>query len=257
MKYSVDEIIKYVREVFGEGYIEGAFISKEAVSGDIGPEDDEIITSFSPLGYLSDYDPPNAEIYMGMTKLVIDPHDTKYVIKIPFTGFYTWDEDESNRDEDGVTCWDNLRTNFRCAGGICGSNVCELEIKAYEKASDDLQKILMPNEFVTNLDGLNIYIQEKFGEAYENYDEFSYCKTISDVKKGIITKIVNTTWQIGTAFVGRLVDSFGITKAKEIVNELSYIDDLHPGNYGFGKNGCCVVFDYAGYDENYYDFKFA
>lgn len=259
MRYTKDEIIQYVREVFGQGYIEGAFISIDAVEGDIGPEDDEIMTGFSPDSYLVNFgdEEEDFRVFMGMTKLVIVPKNSDYVIKIPFTGYYEWDDAEEE-DEDGISYWED-RTNFRIAGYLQGSNVCDVEMEKYEWASGTLQEILLPNEFIGKVDGLDVYVQEKYKMCFADSIcacEGSYFKTLNPAKRQIIRKLFDENHEyIGAAFIGSLIEQFGIGTTQKVLAELLDYDDLHPGNYGYTRDGRCVVFDYAGYSGDYYSVR--
>lgn len=245
MKYSIKEIEYYVREALGYGKLEGLYIAEEAVMGDSDPADHEIITGFVPEpSFISypDWD-EDFQIYMGMTKLVIVPRKRNYVIKIPFTGFYSCTYDE-----------DGFETDFKPVGEAT-QDVCQIEDDFYENASDELQQILTPNFFIMNIDGLSIYIQEKYSTTYENSKysfDIDYVKTISPIKNKIINHVTNK--RLGKSFVGALIETFGITKAAKVVYETEYIDDLHRGNYGFAKDGRCMIFDYAGYNSNFYEY---
>lgn len=245
MKYSIKEIETYVRETLGYGKLEGLYIAEDAIIGDTDPDDNEIITSFSPEPSFINYPEGNEdfEIRMGMTKLVIIPYKEDYVIKIPFTGFYSCDYDE-----------DGFEINFKLAGEAT-ANVCEIEEELYEQASDAFQQVLVPNIYVMNIDELSIYIQEKYSVTYGDSEyrfDTDYVKTISPVKNEIINHITNK--RLGKSFIGTLIETFGIAKAAEIIHEINFIDDLHNNNYGFSKTGQCMIFDYAGYDSSYYDY---
>ncbi len=250
MKYSVEEVIHYVREALGYNFLQGLFMSEDAIFDDTDPDERKILTSIEPevnyIDYLGCHFDFN--IRMGMTKLVIIPSKRNYVIKIPFTGFYS-----SEFDEDGYESNYQLR-------GAAKYDVCADENYFYEQASEELQQVLTPNIFVTNIDGISIYVQEKYSTTFGEYKyscDAKYEKTISPAKNKIIDYI--SYWKdnlgnIGKSFVGALIDTFGISKAARVVFEISSIDDLHWGNYGFAKDGRCMIFDYAGYDENLYEY---
>jgi hypothetical protein len=99
-------------------------------------------------------------------------------------------------------------------------------------------------------DILPIYIQEKAA------DFTSYCSVtslpISEVKQNIIRKTMNkTNTGLNADFVSKLISSFGIRKAYNLITEIDYnYSDLHNQNYGFRKDGSCLIFDYGGYDFN-------
>lgn len=245
MRYSIKEIEYYVREALGYGKLDGLYIAEDAVVGDLEPGDSEILTSFDPEpSFICSLEgDENFQVRMGITKLVIIPRGKDYVIKIPFTGFYSCEYDE-----------DGLETNFKPVGEAT-INVCGIEDNFYEAASDELQQILVPNHFIMNIDGLSIYIQERCSISFENSKyafDVDYVKTISPVKNKIIEHIMNDNF--GKSFVGKLAETLGIAKAAQVIHESDIISDLHRGNYGFAKDGHCMIFDYAGFENNYYEY---
>lgn len=252
MRYVMDDIIKYVRESLGYGYLRGLFVSSDAVTGDINVEDAEIVTSFFPLGFVSTYHGDDFDVHMGMTKLVIVPFRKNYVIKIPFTGYYTCDWDEGEGEY----------TNYSLEYERKGTNCCDKEIDIYNSAPDLLQKILMPLEYVGRIDKLKIYIQSKYTLAYEEWGlayQDDYRKTQTDTKNKIHSKIISDAHVLGCqfeeGFVGSLVEEYGIQNTSLIISmadDYDLFDDMHMGNYGFYNGNHCVVFDYAGYDVDYY-----
>lgn len=250
MKYSAKEVIHYVREALGYNFLQGVFIAEDAIFDyDTAPEERKILTSIEPevncIDYLGSHWDSGIKICSGMTKLVIIPPNRNYVIKIPFTGFYS-----SDCDEDGY------ESNYQLVGEA-KHDVCSDENCFYEQASEELQQVLTPNIFVANVDGISVYIQEKYSTTYGEYEycsDLKYEKTISPAKKKIIDYITYEQYAVGKSFVGALVDTFGIAKAARVVFEISNIDDLHCGNYGFAKDGRCMIFDYAGYNESLYEY---
>lgn len=248
MKYNTEDIEYYVREVLGSGYLRGLFINKDAVTGDLNVEDTDIVTNFSPLTYVqSYYEYNNYNVHMGMTKLVIVPKKANYVIKIPFTGYYDYSYNEDTNDFEDYA----LGHEREC------SDCCDQEIALYEDATENLRKILLPVEFVGMIDGLNIYVQEKYKIDFDGYyygNDYNPSSSISARKK-ISTKIsVETQTGLSIAFVEFLIQSYGIKDTVSILEEIEDLNiyDLHGGNYGFARDNRCIIFDYAGYSDNYY-----
>ena len=127
----------------------------------------------------------------------------------------------------------------------------------YEDATENLRKILLPVEFVGMIDGLNIYVQEKYKIDFDGYyygNDYNPSSSISARKK-ISTKIsVETQTGLSIAFVEFLIQSYGIKDTVSILEEIEDLNiyDLHGGNYGFARDNRCIIFDYAGYSDNYY-----
>lgn len=250
MKYDMEDIEYYVREVLGSGYLRGLFISNDAVTGDLSVEDADIITNFSPLTFLQSYHGyNNYDVYMGMTKLVIRPKKANYVIKIPFTGYYNYNYNEYNNDFE----------EFYLGHEREHSNCCDQEMALYEDATEQLRNILLPIEFVGMIDGLKIYIQEKYKTDFDGY-EFNMEsdaeeKKSTSAQKKICSKISEETkTALSDIFVGLLIQEYGIKNTIDMLEEIEDLEiyDLHSGNYGFGRDNRCVIFDYAGYTDDYY-----
>jgi hypothetical protein len=230
-KYSKDEIINYVRSILGNN-VEGLFVNEEVVTGDIEPIDENI---YSNITYPYLVDTKMLTIEAGITKLVIIPEETDYVIKIPFTGVYKYDDYENP-----------VFKNY------CSENVIEEEIDLYDfTISEALRSITAENIFICMLDDiLPIYIQEKAKNltSYCNFSSLPISETKQNIVKAVITK---TNTDLNIDFVSKLISSFGIKKAYNLITEIDcYYTDLHNQNYGFKKDGSCMIFDYGGYDSN-------
>ena len=187
---------------------------------------------------------------MGMTKLVIVPKETNYVIKIPFTGYYNYSYNEDTNDFDDYA----LGHEREC------SNCCDQEIALYEDATENLRKILLPVEFVGMIDGLNIYIQEKYKTDFDGYyyQDEAYTLKENSAQKKICSKIkTETKTSLSDVFIGLLIQEYGIKNTTDILEEIEDLEiyDLHGGNYGFARDNRCVIFDYAGYSESYYVYE--
>lgn len=257
MNYSKEDIVKYVRSVCGYHYIEGLFISDDVVNGDLAPEDAYIITNFAiqSTANIDIYDDDDIEddyqVFMGMTKLVIVPKHKDYVIKIPFTGFYK--EDEIIEDD-----WDYEPT-FVLSRKRFGKSSCKKEIQIYSCSTQSLKKLLLPLEYFGNIDNISIYIQKKYQVDYSNTDYHWKDEAIDSImppiKKKLVEKVSkDTNSTLEWSFISLIIRQYGIKETYEMLNEINDwgISDLHAGNYGFDKNGNVIIFDYAGYEDNYY-----
>ena len=71
-----------------------------------------------------------------------------------------------------------------------------------------------------------------------------------------ITRLIfkENRYEIGKQLVEFLIQSYGIKDTVSILEEIEDLNiyDLHGGNYGFARDNRCIIFDYAGYSDNYY-----
>ena len=99
----------------------------------------------------------NYEYHYGASKLVIIPkYENKYVIKIPFSGYFDYVYDEfyffSNANEDEDKCWD----------------YCLTELLIYRRAKKEkINQIFAKSRLIGTINDYPIYIQEKA----KTYDE--------------------------------------------------------------------------------------
>lgn len=249
MKYSVEKIYEYVREIFGDNYIEGAYLNQEFIDGGEPIDYTDVYTNFDCQNYFTLENNMSIPIAWGATKLVIIPPHENYVIKIPFTGLYRGD-----MDEEGVF------VNCHKVKDLEVENVCDQEIDMYENFTSDLQKIVLPLEFIGMLDNLPIYIQEKIKTTYEDSEdyasEFKYNKDGRFPAWYMIARYIMEEAnydRFHVIFLMRMMRQVGISITREIVNEvIDEITDIHTSNYGYTKDGRCVIFDIAGYGSEFY-----
>ena len=231
------EILTYVEDILGSD-AKGLFIYKDAIEGNCDPLDDTIYTNIDTLDSLY-YD--DITCYCGASKFVIEYRG--YVIKIPFTGYWDYDEYDDN-------------SVYLC-GYWTEQNPCETEIELYEEASEKLKKILLPTIWIGNLNNcVPIYVQKKIDYDYEAYCAFNTRFKVALDNTSVPMKIIKKIRKIGFGrFSGireyaiyNIIERFGIGAAARLLKELGDFNDLHSGNYGF-INDDLVIFDYAGYDR--------
>ena len=166
--------------------------------------------------------------FFGCTKAVFLFEDWDVVIKIPFNGNYCFDPDT------GKPVFEDI------------PNHIVVENQIYEDASDEMQKILLKNEYLFNYNNLEIYAQLAIAE------------TESERVHSILTPELLNKVQ-----VARNSRHFGCKSPcndflaavmlqhpdnyEDIFDELCNIEDMHNDNYGYLANGMAVIHDYAGY----------
>lgn len=233
MNYSTDEIMEIVKKVLGPT-ANGVYLDAISVNDGDDPLDWYIYTNLETNEI---FDTEEYVLRTGATKIVICPDNKDYVIKIPFTGLYEYDEEE------GIN---------KLAGVVSEPNVLEQEIAIYESSSELIKEIILPNIKVGEFNSIPIYIQEKIDRtANEERDKRSQDKKdkMNLAALELIESKYYTNRRFGFCFVSDLRGQYGSLKTIEILRELDRLKDLHGDNYGYMKDDRCVVFDTAGYDD--------
>ena len=207
-----------------------------------------------------DRNKPNFDYYYGATKLVIAPWDTEYVIKIPFMGRYSWEDDEY----------------YPLRGTKYGANYCEEEEKLYKMAQEEgLEDMFLPLIRVGYIENYNypVFIQAKAETYYGNENTPKVSKASANKyrrwKSSSVGRSHNADrffsklpedWQIQVleffSFNLRKIDHF----IKFLTDYTNIIADLHSDNIGY-CNGHPVIIDYGGYceptveEENEYEYE--
>ena len=249
MTWTLKDVEYWVSQVLGYGDIEGLFIDDGIVSSYAEPQDYEILTNVED-GIQIDKDIPGAEVFFGATKMVIVPINRNYVIKIPFTGIYHAERGEFKYDEnDNYRWYPNDYYDFKFVSSTTG-NVCDEEIAMYDDASDSLKKLIAPNEFVCWYGRVPVYVQEKVPTTCGWLDD-EEVGIYSKARIRIAEKLQYMHRRFYKNFILRLLDMFGIDEANRVLYEIDEcIFDLHDENYGYRKDGSCILFDIAGYDKS-------
>lgn len=248
MHYNISDINKILDIVLGDEAT-GIYINSDSVPDDNIVIDYPIYTNLSTrttIDYWEDYE--DFKFDCGATKLIIIPKNKDYVIKIPFTGLYTFETDDNVEDNEK----DIISVNYN------QMDICEREIDIYKKASGLLKKIIAPNIYVGTYKNIPIYIQKKikknfvdsyFGHLYED-DYFSRYSSFN--RKKIIEKISeDSDYYLNRVYVDLIMKTYGIKNTLNMLKEMNTcIEDLHEFNYGFDFNGNCVLFDIGGYSED-------
>lgn len=183
----------------------------------------------------------------GATKLVIIPKDRDYVIKIPFTGYYS----------DPFLEIEECEKYFEFTGstGDIYNDYCSAELNVYQKAiSQSLDFIFVPITYINTIKGLSIYIQPKV-DMYEQIDINLYSPSKKSIDKVILYRqsfIFNNPLNMAPiSWVASLLDCVQtLEEYNKIQNFLSDvgIHDLHSGNVGYYQNKP-VIIDYGSFHD--------
>lgn len=185
--------------------------------------------------YLEEYKVRTA---FGASKYVIFINDEE-VVKIPFTGSYSygWDEENDETDYDTLV-FDAFHTE----------DYCMVEASIYSDAIvAGVERFFASTKFAgsTFIDKTPIYISERvipFDTL--NNEERSYSRD-SYLKAGKMCGRCPVEW---TAMA---IEFYGEEAVKKLFNfiEKEGIDDLHWRNVGIRKDGSPCLLDYSGFDS--------
>lgn len=192
----------------------------------------------------------NIHVASGLTKIVLIPDDKDYVIKIPITktGRYDYVEDENRNYR---------KENFLIEDNNLG-DYCSIEEELFNSFEDDIKKIFAETRFITKVNDLPIYIQEKVTVPYRRkIDLFDPNHYPSDRKSDM--DIHYELSAIGEYceynefqedYCYDILVNYGFDFLVKLLQTIDYtgISDLHYGNYGY-KNYKPMIFDYSGYGE--------
>lgn len=203
----------------------------------------------------------DAEVYHGVTKMVIVPKDNNKVIKIPFLGYWyyqcgDWDEKnqcytEGNSEWEPFTCCDPEGGN--------PDNYCEHETTLYNIAVENgFGQFFLDTKFYGFIPVYNsnlqhpIYIQEKAIE----YEDYIYKNKEKKEPSDDSRKLARTLFSreiCPETWIAIAIDKYGkelVEKFFKFLDEYDMSGDLHSGNVGFTKDGNPVLLDWAGWRED-------
>lgn len=168
--------------------------------------------------------------FFGCTKAVFLFEGWDIVIKIPFNGNYCFDP-----DTDGPVFTE-----------IPNHIVMEDEI--YEDASDEMQKILLKNEYLFNYNNLEVYAQTAIAET-ENERVHSVLtpELLDKVQAARDSRLFGYKSPCNN-FLAAVMLQYPDTY-EDIFDELCNIEDMHDGNYGYLANGMVAIHDYGGFSQ--------
>ena len=246
MHYTNADIEYWLEKVLGSDEIEGLFVDDGIVDSYVQPTDYPIYTNLSTKNAAT-LDIDGAEVLAGATKLVIIPQKRNYVIKIPFTGTYHCERGEYDEDWNWIS-YDNPEVKFV---SYTNNDVCDEEICLYSELSELTQSLVANNKFVFYYGNIPIYIQEKAYVATGYIDEDEIFPKYTKSRVEIAKKLKFYYHRYCCGFILRMMDTYGIKNTCNILDEVNEnISDLHDENYGYRKDGSCLIFDTAGYSKS-------
>ena len=263
MVYNKKEIMDVVAMILGKEAT-GVYIHKDVVKRNIGYDDASLLSSVgeNPF-YIESIE--GFEIHYGMTKLCIYPLSNKipYVIKIPITHIYKYEEnEEENYEEEDYEEEDYENEDFfinrkAIKIGSAIQDACDAERVIFEYCSSDVQDIMAENYYIDDYNDIPVYIQEKAYRSCATDFAAHGCKDGLENEIGYLMDI-NSDIE-NEDFVYNVILNYGIQRAVGIFEEVgNEIDDLHDENYGYNREGKTIIFDYAGYNRfDYYEFDVA
>ena len=192
-------------------------------------------------GFSYIYEQVDEEIRTGVSKVVIIPHDSSYVLKIPYRGA-----------RDGEDYYD-----FHYAGNkIRDWDYCETEAEIYDAFKAEglecfLAKTVRYGEDAT---GYPLYIQEKCITSYD-YEDSDSKYTYDDTERKAFRSmfacgiaVANNTWNM------KAIMCYGVEKYIRFMQFCmdrfpDVLNDLHSGNYGYRTDGSPVLIDFSSWND--------
>ena len=227
----IEFLYRFFDEVF-EGMGECLYIS----DGDTGLTDlmtslEQTVVDYSQIES-GEFEGVKFDGFFGCTKAVFLFEGWDIVIKIPYNGNYCFDPDT------GEPVFEDI------------PNHIVIENQIYEDASDEMQKILLKNEYLFNYNNLEIYAQKAIAETEsERVHSILASELLDKVQAARDSRPFDHRSPCDNFLAAVMLqhpDTYG-----DIFDELCNIDDMHNDNYGYLANGMAVIHDYAGYSEVY------
>lgn len=217
----------------------------------VNGNDDEFDGWYDLDSQIRDMDIGSFSIENGISKAVIIPADSNFVVKIPFNGikYFEWD------DEADEYSGDEYFEFFCCAEAPDQSDYCwdeQIKIeKAYYAGFGDL---FPETAFVKEHDGTRFYIQEKV----RTYSQAFRCGETPTVSENSRTKAKDMDSYYSSCNIewrAAVIEFYGEEFWKSFVNWdsincIGILTDMHTNNYGYTMDGRPVILDASGFRED-------
>ena len=197
------------------------------------------------------------DIANGVSKVVIIPRNSAYVIKTPLFGSWYYPEEYDEENDEYYTDYENAYFDeytgayYEDAEIDC-SNYCELEEYLYNfTVENGVSDMFAKTEFFGyTKGGRPIYISEKCKNFdWDDRKPSNASKTLVKSKRDSHTP----GWsRMDPTITALFVDDYGIERAAKLFQFLSdfNITDLHSGNVMISeKTGKIVITDYSGFSS--------
>jgi len=185
----------------------------------------------------------------GISKVVIIPNDANFVIKIPLTGMWYYEE-TYNEEEDE---WEyNEDPTFECFTGAeygnCGCDYCDDEVYRIGMAeAEGFGKMFPQTDWLANMNGKNFYIQEKVHPSRE------YTPKVSEESRSKSANLDPSYCHGSAEWRAAIIENYGEEFWKNFCiwdsAEGGTMRDMHCGNYGYNMEGKPVIFDASGFES--------
>ena len=275
LNYDKEEIFRILSFVLGED-ADGIYCSFDEIEGNIC--ESMMVYSTRTLSFIiEDYlynaeENYHIETAHGANRFTIIPSHLDYVIKLSITGLYDYKDflkADENADEENPELAERRNyydpEDMRVAYEFHNVDLMEQENAIYNEVNDSLRQFLLPYTFVGTWHGIKVYIQKKVSCSYLNMDNSfagrllsSSCsekeedETIKSVKKKSPCNF--NIMPFSDSFVIDMIKHTDLdTAVAAIEDTLTYLFDIHDGNYGYTEDGFPCIFDYGGVDF-YYDY---
>ena len=192
-------------------------------------------------GFSYIYEQVDEEIRTGVSKVVIIPHDSSYVLKIPYRGA-----------REGEESWD-----FHYAGNkIRDWDYCETEAEIYDAfKAEGLECFLAKTvRYGKDATGYPLYIQEKCITSYDYEDpDSNYAYDYTEIKAfrsmfACGMAVADDTWNM------KAIMYYGVERYIRFMQLCldrfpDVLDDLHSQNYGYRIDGSPVLIDFSSWND--------
>ena len=199
------------------------------------------------------------DVQCGVTKVVVIPNDSNFVLKTPLNGCYREVEvDPDYEEDDDKYIFNDYREDFEPYMGAElphistpeNWNYCALEVEVYEKAKEEgLADMFAETSYFGTHNGRKFYTAEKctpYSDEVRTPSEYSvnYTRSMRAEKR---------EWaRMCTDITALFVDDYGEERTAALLAflEENSIDDLHSGNVMISlATNKIVLSDYSGFDN--------
>jgi len=185
----------------------------------------------------------------GISKVVIIPEDYNFVIKIPLTGMWYYEEVYIEEDDD----WEygeemNFEQFTGAEYGDNGCDYCDDEVYRISMAEEEgFGKMFPVTSWLACKNGTNFYIQEKVHPSRE------YTPKISEESRSKSANLDPSYCHGSAEWRAAIIENYGEEFWKNFCiwdsAEGGTMRDMHCGNYGYNMEGKPVIFDASGFES--------
>lgn len=178
----------------------------------------------------------------GISKLVIIVDDLPFVIKIPFNGRWTWNDDCDEGYED------EYFYEFTQSDENFGNNYCHCELEKTREIKEEGFGYFVPDMmYLCTVCGKDVYIQEKVTPICE-------CRRKINPSANSLERAKKVRAPFIESWIALVIDTYGEDALNDFVKWVHMYDneilsDMHSGNYGIDLNGYPKLLDISGFRD--------